>query len=516
MDVNVASFVDITGATPDQAAMFLEMMGGNLELAIASFFENMGGGMPMEGIEEQAGLLAAVNVPVWWRVIWPAAEVPPEAWREQRLDNGEGGWKGGIPQPKNGPCGVLAAVHSNVLAEQHARAPADIEVSAEALGRIITQMLTRCRPSAGDPVRLVRPKQRGDYGPSALLDIVELSDMSAVAAEVNERIEAFRGPGGIIDLVYSAVFTRGLELVEREATSEGGELPLVPKAFSCWLCSMELMSLLLRGSAHGNVGCHRADATRNSSWDEANLVGVLSSAEKEQGIPVTEALKSPKAPVWILHGGDHFTVAWAQSMPSSNRGTKFTLHFWNGLPPGGPKLVELTITAVKGALAGKQERAKFYKPEPGEVDEVVQADPEDKKQLPGQYRRWRFEVMLAWDRPDLEGEVRGPEVPPEPKFSQEDPRYQKDGPWRCRRCYDQRFKMECFPGLVADSPNHCPRCDKPRKECGWSLWMPFADLPPAWQAAQRERWAKKIEPILWTKWPDAEIVDAAGNELPAC
>ena len=55
---------------------------------------------------------------------------------------------------------------------------------------------------------------------------------------------------------------------------------------------------------------------------------------------------------------------------------------------------------------------KFYKPEPGEIEEaernqdsvpflksslgrfaeVVQADPEDKKKFPGKYREWRFEV----------------------------------------------------------------------------------------------------------------------------
>ena len=44
-----------------------------------------------------------------------------EAWRLQRLDSG-GGWAGGIPQPKNGPCGVLAVVHALILASQYSRA----------------------------------------------------------------------------------------------------------------------------------------------------------------------------------------------------------------------------------------------------------------------------------------------------------------------------------------------------------------------------------------------------------
>ena len=67
--------------------------------------------------------------------------------------------------------------------------------------------------------------------------------------KVQARIADFQGPGGIIDLVYSVVFTRGqliashhyiqssllgvgsqgVERVNQEALSEGGELPLIPK-----------------------------------------------------------------------------------------------------------------------------------------------------------------------------------------------------------------------------------------------------------------------------------------------
>eukprot|EP00441_Pelagodinium_beii_P014856 CAMPEP_0197671784 /NCGR_PEP_ID=MMETSP1338-20131121/77433_1 /TAXON_ID=43686 ORGANISM="Pelagodinium beii, Strain RCC1491" /NCGR_SAMPLE_ID=MMETSP1338 /ASSEMBLY_ACC=CAM_ASM_000754 /LENGTH=67 /DNA_ID=CAMNT_0043251759 /DNA_START=54 /DNA_END=253 /DNA_ORIENTATION=+ len=62
-----------------------------------------------------------------------------------------------------------------------------------------------------------------------------------------------------------------------------------------------------------------------------------------------------------------------------------------------------------------------------------------------------------------------------------------------------------FSLVPADSPDACPKCAKPRKECGWSLWVPFADLPAKRQATVMEQFAKKIEPILWTKWPEAEI-----------
>eukprot|EP00931_Biecheleriopsis_adriatica_P053737 TRINITY_DN31529_c0_g1_i1.p1 TRINITY_DN31529_c0_g1~~TRINITY_DN31529_c0_g1_i1.p1 ORF type:complete len:547 (-),score=103.60 TRINITY_DN31529_c0_g1_i1:111-1619(-) len=502
--------------------MFLEMAGGNVETAVEIYLSSQDGGggdVPMEFADTApaAAMDTGGDAPPWWNVIWPAKEAPPEAWRLQTLDCGsEGGWKGGIPQPKNGPCGVLAVVHGFVLAEQHAQASSDIEVSAQAVAKAITDIVLRCRAEEGGVVRLARPKKKGEYGPECELEVNEFTDAAAAAAEVQARIADFQGPGGVIDLVYSAVFTRGIDLVKEEALSEGGELPLVPKAFNCWLCSMELMSLLMRGRAHGNVGAFHADGSKNLSWEGFNTVGILSRKEKEQGIPIADALKTPKSPVWILHGGDHFTVAWTRSTPSAEPGAKFTLHFWNGLPPGGPRHAELSVNAVKGAVTGVQAAPKFYKPEPGEIDEVVQADPEDKKSLPGQYRLWRYEVMLAWDRPDLQGEPRPEGEPAEPKYDQEDSRYQRSGPWRCRLCYDRRFQTMDFSLVPAESPEKCTKCEKPRKECGWSLWVPFAELPPKRQAVVMDQHAKKIEPILWTKWPSAEIVDSAGGALPDC
>jgi len=517
---NLATFVSVTGCPADQAAMFLEMAGGNVETAMEIFFANMdagaggGGPAPME-TDSMPADTGGASVP-WWSVLWPSVETPPEAWTQQRLDGGAAGIKLGISQPKNGPCGVLAVVHGLILSEQHSRDVGDIEITAEAVAKAVHQILARCRPEPGAPLRLARPKTSGDYRPQAEVEVTEVADPSEAQAEVLARVEGFRGPGGIIDLVYSAVLTRGIDLVTKEACSDGGELPLVPRQFNCWLCSMELMSLLLRGTANGNCGAFSADGSRNSSWDSSNTIGLLSRKEKEQGVPVSEALKTPKTPIWILHGGDHFTLAWAKEAPSQDVGATFTLHHWNGLPPGGPRLATLRVVATRGAIVGAEEKPKFFKPEPGEIDEVVQADPEDKKAHPGQYRRWRYEVLLARDRSDVQGEVAGPGVPPEPKYDQEDARYQRPGPWRCRLCYEKRFQTMDFALVPAECQDACPKCEKPRKECGWSLWLPFGDLPPKRQAVVMDQHAKKIEPILWTRWPAAEITDAAGGALPDC
>ena len=93
----------------------------------------------------------------------------------------------------------------------------------------------------------------------------------------------------------------------------------------------------------------------------------------------------PEMQVWILHGGDHFTVAWAAAATPAAPGSQFTsldrknssgkaddlkscwprLYHWNGLPPGdarlrlygsddtalkgGPRLAELKVNACKAS-----------------------------------------------------------------------------------------------------------------------------------------------------------------------
>ena len=71
-------------------------------------------------------------------------------------------------------------------------------------------------------------------------------------------------------------------------------------------------------------------------------VGFLTSGEIEVKMPVSDTLKSPRLPIWILHGGDHYTVAWSPDFATAeelnqvgaDNAKQFTLQHWNGLPPG--------------------------------------------------------------------------------------------------------------------------------------------------------------------------------------
>ncbi len=71
-------------------------------------------------------------------------------------------------------------------------------------------------------------------------------------------------------------------------------------------------------------------------------IGLLSSYSLDANVPMNDGLINPENPVWVLHGGDHFTVAFY--IPSNSSGKKFELFHWNGLPPAGPRLATLEIT----------------------------------------------------------------------------------------------------------------------------------------------------------------------------
>ena len=199
--------------------------------------------------------------------------------------------------------------------------------------------------------------------------------------------------------MYSAVQTfGGGEKVDKELRASGGNPPLIIGRFA--LCSSELLSLLMRASCDGNVGSYN-DSGKKVDWPESTLVGMLSYAELETSIPVCDRLKSPaKAPVWIVHGGDHLTFAFAiegdgggngaggeggaltgsgagiveeaaaeaaAAAPSLPTGTgesdekksskKLTLFHYNGLKPNGPRMAPISITlSAKTPVAAPRRR----------------------------------------------------------------------------------------------------------------------------------------------------------------
>jgi len=195
-------------------------------------------------------------------------------------------------------------------------------------------------------------------------------------------------------------------------------------------------------------------------------------------MPVADSYQNPTLPIWLLHGGDHFTLLFSTDLSSLEAKTlaPCTLHHFNGLHPAGPRMANITLSAGAQAATSAPEKhvESYIKPAKGEIDSVVQADPDDKKARPDDWTRWRYEVSLATGK-----EAGGEGVPRTDKpttFEQGEP--EPSQPWRCSSCYAKRFETMCFGMNVAEAAG-CQYCEKPRAKCGWTIWLHFPDLPQA-------------------------------------
>ena len=333
--------------------MHADAAGGNLETAMSLFFSMQDGGGGGAVAEPGAADALGFDPPDWYGLVWPAIERVPEAWAEQGLAFTEG--KLELLQPKNGPCGVLAAVHGVVVARAlaaGASAEPGSAVSDEALAGALAAILTQ---AAGDGAAVLQlPAWSGEVGQGVLIDEAPVAD---AAAAILSRVELFKARGGCVLLVYAALLCRGVDQVKADVVSDMGEPPLIVGPHR--ICSSELMGLLLKGVASGNFGAQNATNTAGNDWPVALGVGMLSSAELDSGITICNQLKSPSQPVWILHGGDHFTLAWASSSATAppaapTASTPFVLHHWNGL--FGFKMMNFVfkMISLKGWICAKK------------------------------------------------------------------------------------------------------------------------------------------------------------------
>jgi len=284
--------------------------------------------------------------------------------------------------------------------------------------------------------------------------------------------------------------------------------------------------------------------------------GMLSFQELETGLPLADSLKSPANSVWILHGGDHFTLLFSsltaplkisttaiKANTSSDTGglgdesakivgKDLDMWHWNGLPPAGPKLTRLAVNSPVGEISAAPPRhiKPYIKPVPGEIDEVVQAHPADKKSRPNAWMTWKYEVVLAMEDPTVQdsrtqedvheivhkstshgAEGRGDAAgacdnPTRHIFELPSPKENglDQEPWRCATCYRGRFKTMCF-GQNNAGIDACVHCGKWREDAGFSIWLSYSELPPNIQSLVSKRYAPKVLNLLRTKWPHAQV-----------
>lgn len=493
------TFQAMTGLSAPEAAMWMEMAGGNVEVAVGLFFGGGGGAAPKAAPP-------SLDVPDWFTLVWPKEEDIPDFWINQGLTFDDD-HKFGLVQAKNGPCGLLAAVQAELVKQAfHSEMQSDdfgpdCKVTDEVLASALATIISRCRSDEKAPFVLADWKDANAVGKQ--VSSIEVNDAKALPSTILAALPAFKRKGGAVLLLYSCLLTRGIDTVRKDLASASLEPPLIVGRF--WLCSFEMQSLLMRGTAQGNIGAFNPLAPTNKiDWKEDTGVGLLSKAfEKDSGMPVCDRLMSPSTPIWIIHGGDHFTTMFSPTPIDDSKGKTFTLYLWNGLPPGGPRMTTLTVTAPNGPRGPAPEKhsATFYKPVPGQIDGIIQANPEDKKARPDEWKTWRYEVVLAFDDPSVEGAERPADMPL-PKVFEQGP--VTPGRWRCTRCYADRFKTMNF-STNPENATSCEGCHRPRAEAGWSIWMTYDQLTPGWQSTVLDRNAPKILSILNNKWPGCQV-----------
>eukprot|EP01125_Pyxidicula_operculata_P020870 TRINITY_DN7842_c0_g1_i1.p1 TRINITY_DN7842_c0_g1~~TRINITY_DN7842_c0_g1_i1.p1 ORF type:complete len:505 (+),score=106.33 TRINITY_DN7842_c0_g1_i1:38-1552(+) len=497
----------ITGMSEQDAIRYYEMAGGNVELAANLFFSE-GDWIPSDTPSQPSQ--PGWNKPDWYTFVWPENKDIPASWIEQSLSfSSKEGHRLGIDQPKNGPCGVLAAIHGAVLAEMlDAGEVLDVNVppSTKYIVKALSKILTICASEGNMPSIAT---WTGKVGEDVKIDQVPQSELESHLSNV---IDNFLKPGGAVLAVYSAVLSRGVKKLRLELSEDGGQPPLVTGPN--WLCTSDLVTLFMYGKPHGNVSAYDPVSTQKEKWSEkeSNIgVGMISYSEIEAGVPIADGLKMPRHPIWLLHGGDHFTLLFStKSEDYKKPNSTFTMYHWNGLPPAGPRMSTLTITAPRGEANPAPEKhvEKFYKSESGEIDDVVQSHPDDKNARPKEWKTWRYEVVLYIDDPSVKGAERPKDIPAEPKFTL--PPASDGEPWRCASCYATRFKTMCF-GLNKGG-DKCQHCNKSKQDAGWSFWLHYNELPPKWQRSVTRRHAPKIISLLRTKWPTCEV---GSDDLPS-
>lgn len=289
----------------------------------------------------------------------------------------------------------------------------------------------------------------------------------------------------------------------------GTELPLSVGLFH--ICSSALVQLLLNGSPDDNISAYTHTGSKREPIAPSR-VGLLSGMEIEQKFLVRDELKFPTREVYVFHGRDHFTLGFIPQSASlsSSPPFQFQLIHWNGLPPGGPRIASLDITALEGVRTPAPQTAAEgvgieYKPVVNTIDSIVQANPQDKSQRPKEWRSWSYEVALVIDDPTNQSPIRPSHLPPLPTFTLKETDLSNHDFWRCRACYETRYQTMCF-GINHDLTNeHCQYCGGNRTSVGWTTWLTYDDLPASWQRYLDRQHGPQIITILRTKWPSCDV-----------
>ncbi|KAJ3254612.1 hypothetical protein HDU77_003992 [Chytriomyces hyalinus] len=247
----------------------------------------------------------------------------------------------GLVQVKGGPCGLLAAVQAYVLKyllfvdSAHSLRngklrPGKQECQAalvEAIAEILWQAGgTRHRKAV---VAIYNPNlranpggnlQREKYTPDGITENMELFEFfgttelkSFLTANLSTFTVNDPNRHGLIQLLYSAILSRGADTVREEDFDELDSSMIGRHGY----CTQEMVNLILVGQAISNVhdGDYRlgegADVKVLKGIKRTSQFGYLSLFEHYGSMKVGEYMKTPHLPIFVICSESHFTVLFS-------------------------------------------------------------------------------------------------------------------------------------------------------------------------------------------------------------
>lgn len=236
--------------------------------------------------------------------------------------------------------------------------------------------------------------------------------------------------------------------------------------------------------------------------------------------PVGPHLQNPQFPIWVVHGGSHYTVLFCADPNFTHTEDERMLaldktpspveffHF-NGLPPGGPRMARMTCSwdppIDHSMLSGDLE----VPDKPLDVDRIItrrQTDDGD----------WEYEVVAIATAPHAE--LLLPSAPrsshPTADMYEADiysaPRASPS--WRCLSCTTSPEQVWSAVNPAASSI--CKECNRPLSETGRCLWLRYPRLPFGKQRQVDRDYAPAILQVIQTKYAGV-FLDFFGQPAPS-
>ena len=392
-----------------------------------------------------------------------------------------------------------------------------------------------------------RASVEATYGSTAAEALLQAASPAEVDAAVKSASACSHS--GLSLLVYSAVLTRGLANCRHDTSRDSMFMSLI---FADATSEQALLNLLLAGVARNDVN----DAT----WCDVRLdvpIGFLTAAE---GYAVCDMWKRPLAPVWVTHGGNHYTTVWsrqhevctvsdtpvqaqreaaasAQAESAATEGKEqgqappaaaagggagpaaklqdpapvHVLHLFNGLHPpraGGAATRHACFRAAmwgrwgeeEGSPNPEQEAARAAAKEAAEARKVKKII--SSRVLPGGDKEtgpWEFLVVCK-----KSGSLENPAATAPPY----------GGKWYCRDC--MLPKVPNWAGYNEEGAPACKGCGKLVSECGFAHWLSAEELPVGKRRDWERGHAPQLLQVLRVRWPAlAADWSMAGSVAPS-